>query len=389
MFVTSRFSKYIAVSALVMVPAAIALFWTVSTGFTFAGDSRAPRAISFSTLGHGAFLGVELEEEIEYPEGGARIDRVVDGSAADEAGLEENDIIVGIDGRTIRGPRALTEELRDREPGDEISLNVVRDGRESTFDVELGERAGAHAFSIGSGSFAVAPGAHIFNCDDDDCNFSYSWNCDGDDCENISFNSSRFGFGGRPMLGVQLVHVTDELREHMGGEEGTGVLVSKVLSGTPAEDAGIEVGDLIVAVDGEEIENHGDIAEALSDLEGETFDVQVIRNGRSATIGVTIPERDDSRPTGPRALFFTPNIEFKGLDGQVQDALDQAREALEQSRTMFDDVMRQVHAVRGDSMSDARKAYREALRQSRPSQRSTGRELREAVRKSLERRNSI
>ena len=351
MFITSRLSKYVALSALVMVPAAIAIAWTVSTNFTIAGDSRAPSAISFSTLGHGAFLGVELEEETEYVEGGARIDRVVDGSAADKAGLQENDIVVGIDGRTIRGPKALTEELHDHEPGDEVSLTVVRDGRESTFDVALGERSGAYAFSVGSGSFTVAPGARVLDCDEDE-----------EDCKNFSIDFSGFRFGGRPVLGVQLVRVTDELREHMGGEEGIGVLVSKVLSGTPAEDAGIEVGDLIVAVDGEEIESHGDISEALVDLEGESFDVRVIRNGRPVTIGVSIPERDNSRPTGPRALFLTPNIELQGLDGRVQDALDQARDALEQSRSVFEEAIRQVH---------------------------TGREVHDAVRANLDRRNTV
>ena len=51
------------------------------------------------------------------------------------------------------------------------------------------------------------------------------------------------------MLGVSLTETTPDLREHLGADKDRGVLVSKVLSGMPAEDAGIEVGDLITQVD--------------------------------------------------------------------------------------------------------------------------------------------
>ena len=41
------------------------------------------------------YLGVELEEEIEHPEGGARLAAVIEESPADRAGLREGDVIVG------------------------------------------------------------------------------------------------------------------------------------------------------------------------------------------------------------------------------------------------------------------------------------------------------
>ena len=119
------------------------------------------------------------------------------------------------------------------------------------------------------------------------------------------------------MLGVQIVHVTAELREHLGGEEGSGVLVSRIVPGSPAELGGIEVGDLIVAVDGDTVEGVGDIRKALRDKEGETFGVEVIRDGRSTTIDVSLPERDDEPPTGPRAfhLELEPRIELGSQSG--------------------------------------------------------------------------
>jgi C-terminal processing protease CtpA/Prc len=97
----------------------------------------------------------------------------------------------------------------------------------------------------------------------------------------------------RPMLGVQLVEATPELREHMGSDSEAGVLVSKVLPDMPAEEAGVEVGDLIVGVDGENIEDAGDLISALRKKAGETIRVEVIRDGRPVSLDVFLPEREE------------------------------------------------------------------------------------------------
>ena len=296
MFRTPRLKRLFVFSTLLLIPASVAGFWALSTGSSLAGDRDAPVALSFSGLGTKVFLGVETEEETEYSEGGARITRVVDDSAADDAGLEEGDIIVEFDGRTIRGPQGLAKRIRSLDPGDAVSVTVVRDGSDETLEVVMGKRAGLFGYSVGEGGLAtLAPG---IGCDqDDDC--SFSWSCSGDDCQSFSFDFD--GVRQGPMLGVQIAHVTDELREHLGGEEGTGILVSRIVPGSPAELGGIEVGDLIVAVDGDAVEEVGDIRKALRDKEGETFGVEVIRDGRSMTVDVSIPERDDEPPSGPRA----------------------------------------------------------------------------------------
>jgi len=108
-------------------------------------------------------------------------------------------------------------------------------------------------------------------------------------------------WGHKPSLGVQLVETTPELREHLGGTEEAGVLVSKILSGMPAQKAGLLVGDLIVSVDGEPVASSNDLILALRDKVGETFDVEIVRNSRTRTLEVTIPEPETDRPTGPRA----------------------------------------------------------------------------------------
>jgi len=378
------FTKLIAISTILLTSAALLGLWAAA-GTSHAGEEEdAPVAFAISGLfGSGAFLGVELEEEIDHPEGGARITRVVDDSAAAAAGLEEGDIIVAFDGRTIRGPRALTNQMSDHEPGDDISITVLRDGRESTFDVELGERKGMSFAGLGDDLSVFAPRAGLFGCEEDDenCSHSFSWSCEGDDCEGFNFD---FGnLFGRPMLGVQLSPITDELREHLGAGPGVGILVSKVVEGSAAEDAGISVGDLIVSVDGEDVAGAGDIREALEGKEGETFDVQVIRDGRSVTVDVTIPERDDDAPTGPRALHFAPHIELHRLGADIEDVMEHVRETLGQAHGAH------ARALHLEGNVARREAIREALEQSREVREDAMQRAREALEKSRAVRNMI
>ncbi len=306
--------------ALIVAPALIAqTTWVVS-------DDDEGLGYTLFGLDDSAFLGVTMEEETEHEEGGARINSVVEGSPAEDAGLQEGDIIVRFAKETIRGPVGLTKKIRDREPGDQVQIVVLRDGRKHTLDVELGKRS---AYSSRAWS-NVAPLVlrELQNLKIPDFEFKmeelqgrleelnlgrfdglenlkgladisngFAFGCEGDDC-----NSSRFLFySGRPLLGVQLTETTPELREHLGGSADAGVLVGKVIKGTAAADAGVEVGDLIVDVDGDPISSTNDLRRALAERDGEVFDIEVIRDGRSIRLQVTLEADDEERPTGPRA----------------------------------------------------------------------------------------
>jgi membrane-associated protease RseP (regulator of RpoE activity) len=260
-----------------------------------------------------AYLGVNIEEEIDHPEGGARITHVVDRSPADEAGLRVDDVVVEFDGHVVRGPAALTRRIHEREPGDRVTLKIIRDDSERTLDVELGRRSdiwkplelGEHSLVLPEGSWKL--GLEGLELEDLGERIREGLaplrHCEEGDCVQLW----GLGWGDRPRLGVQLVEATPELRRHLGGTDDEGVLVSKVLSGTPAERAGIRVGDLIVSVGGETIEDVQDLRRALAGRAGETFTVEVIRDERRRTIEVTLPEAEDDDATGPRAgLYIAP-----------------------------------------------------------------------------------
>ncbi len=79
---------------------------------------------------------------------GAIVREVTSGGPADRAGLKSSsapdgaggDIIVSVDGRTVRTPDDVASAISGREPGDEVDVVVTRDGDRRTVPIELGER---------------------------------------------------------------------------------------------------------------------------------------------------------------------------------------------------------------------------------------------------------
>lgn len=112
----------------------------------------------------------------------------------------------------------------------------------------------------------------------------------GDDHRFVHFAGGGLGLAGG-YLGVQLTDLTPELRTHFGVGEDQGVMISKVIDDTPAWRAGLEVGDIITAVDGEEVGSGGSLAHAIrSHEEGEQVSLEVWRDGRIETIPATLEE---------------------------------------------------------------------------------------------------
>ncbi len=108
------------------------------------------------------------------------------------------------------------------------------------------------------------------------------------------------GLGGkRAYLGVSLVDISPELREHLGASKDAGVLVESVADDSPAEKAGVKVGDVITAVDGKDVRSSSDLRAALRDKkDGDSVRVEVQRNRGRSTLVATLIEKE-----GPRILL--------------------------------------------------------------------------------------
>lgn len=76
---------------------------------------------------------------------GAFVTDVSPGSAAEAAGLRVEDVIVSVNGRSVDGPDALRNEIGLHRPGEEVSVEYIRDGQRSTVTAVLGNNADAAA----------------------------------------------------------------------------------------------------------------------------------------------------------------------------------------------------------------------------------------------------
>lgn len=101
----------------------------------------------------------------------------------------------------------------------------------------------------------------------------------------------------RGWLGVLIQDVTRELAESFGMEKPRGALVARVLPGSPAESAGLQVGDVITKFNGREIELSSGLPPIVGvSPVGKKVDVEVLRKGKQKTLNVVLgelPEDDE------------------------------------------------------------------------------------------------
>jgi putative serine protease PepD len=110
-------------------------------GIGFAVPSNTVRPVVSELLADGqvehAYLGVSLESTSD----GATVGSVVPSSPAAGAGLEAGDVVVGYDGKDVGSSAELRSLVEGSSPGDQVTLQVRRDGKTVEIEVELGTRA--------------------------------------------------------------------------------------------------------------------------------------------------------------------------------------------------------------------------------------------------------
>lgn len=186
---------------------------------------------------------------------GLLVTYVAEKSPAAEAGLQEEDVIVKYDGKSVEKVDAFTRLVRRTEPETEVALQIVRDGEEQSLKVRIGRARRA------------------------DAPFAYSFRGD----QGLAMLS------GRPQLGVQVHDLNADLAAYFKAKAGEGVLVLEVNDDSPAAKAGLKAGDVLAKIDGEQISDYASLIELLADYDdGDEVEVEYLRDGRRQSAKVEL-----------------------------------------------------------------------------------------------------
>lgn len=108
---------------------------SIGLGFAISSDEAVKIAASLEKgeSPDRGVLGVMISDALD---GGAKIESVSEGGAAANV-LEVNDVILSVNSKTISNAQDLTAIIRSETPGEEITLNIIRDGNEQEVKVTL------------------------------------------------------------------------------------------------------------------------------------------------------------------------------------------------------------------------------------------------------------
>ena len=121
---------------------------------------------------------------------------------------------------------------------------------------------------------------------------------------NVVAQLRQFGETRRGWLGVRIQTVTEDLAESLGLDEAAGALVASVTADSPAAEAGVEAGDVILRFDGKEVGTMRRLPRIVAETGiGEAVQVVLWRGGREVDVEVTVGRLDEGEV---RAAALTP-----------------------------------------------------------------------------------
>lgn len=244
------------------------------------------------------------EKKLSVKEG-VHVLEVIDGSPASAAGLQKGDIITAVDGEAIKDPKALSDAIRAKEPGEKVRITYYRDAKKDNLTAELAERENkAYAYGFGDG-------------------------------EHWKDHMGRM-HEPRAFLGVT-----------PGDGDADGALIGSVEEGSAAEKMGIQEGDVIRTVNGEAIGNFNELSELIASMRpGDDVTIKIDRKGSEQELTGALGERKmDLHFSMPEGEHF--NFDFEGFSEEDREEL---REDMDQLREEMDKLREELgHDLRSET----------------------------------------
>ncbi len=116
-----------------------------------------------------------------------------------------------------------------------------------------------------------------------------------------------YGAVERGQLGLSLYAVTPEVARSLGIRKAAGGIVAQVISGSPAEKAGVHTGDVVTAIAGHDIESNTDLRNAIGLLRvGDGVSIDLLRDGRRERRHAVLADNLPSAPSSGHGTSAGP-----------------------------------------------------------------------------------
>ena len=237
-----------------------------SVGIGFAIPSNLVKQVAgqLRTAGHvtRGFLGVETQPVTAQiapslglaPDArGALVAAIAPDSPAAKAGVQPGDVLTGVDGRQIGNPRELAQVVADHKPGQTAQVAIIRDGALRTVDVTL----------------TAIPDEQK--------------TADAGDRNNRQAS-----------IGLALAPLNQDARQQFDIPQNQfGAVIAGVQPGSPAEQAGLRPGDLVVGVGTKPVNNPAEASQAIrtASKDGKGVALRIVRDGQARFVSVSLTDQ--------------------------------------------------------------------------------------------------
>ncbi|SHO43033.1 DegQ family serine endoprotease [Desulfopila aestuarii] len=181
---------------------------------------------------------------------GILVSEVQPGSPADKSGVKQGDVIVRLNGTTLKDVADLRNRVALMSPDSSAKLDVIRNGKDVSVQVNIGERP--------------------------------------NDISQSSTDTPEGSGSALEQFGLTFQNLTPELAERLGYDDKQGVVISQVEPGSPASSAGLMPGQLIEEVNKKAVHNVKELKQAMEKSDDQKRLLLRVRSGNFSQYVVLI-----------------------------------------------------------------------------------------------------
>jgi membrane-associated protease RseP (regulator of RpoE activity) len=232
---------------------------------------------------------------------GAEIVQVDHDAPAGKAGLHEHDVVLRLNGQLISGGDQVRRMLRESSPGKTVVLVISRDGQEMTITTQMASREEVER---------EAWQQHLIVPEPQEAQPAEAPESLGNAPASASSAWHGNSFIGTILMtpaytGAVVEKMSPQLANYFGAQGGAGLLVNSVEANSPAAQAGMLAGDVVVRADTRPVASTNDWAKAIKLSRGKSLTITVLRDKKEQTLTLT----PDAKKRSSLELLPMPNMD--------------------------------------------------------------------------------